>query len=309
MNPHERFKDYQGNKCWQAHISEVNLEEDLLEAGMSVEDSQNLRVSDFAFEYVGKENKEVCAEIKRFIERHEWLGKMPVWITQRFTARLKNTNQLAGVIIMATPNSFSFLLGKDNKDLEKLIARGACISWAPKNLGSWLITKSIKWMVKNTQFRVFTAYSDPEAKELGTIYQACNFLYLGQQFGAGKQYLDPDNLERGWFGSSGFSDRSQIIRYAKKLGIEFDKSWYKFVGKKKNYRKVNWKAIPEDVVKALKREQAEHKARCEQRPAAVKHKYAFILGATKAETKKLRCLFNECNPEILGYEYPKERGK
>jgi hypothetical protein len=309
MNPHERFKDYQGSKCWQAHISEVNLKEDLLEAGMSIEDPQKLQVSDFVFEYVDKENREVCAEIKRFIERHEWLGKMPVWITQRFTARLKKTNQLAGVIIMATPNSFSYLLGKDNKDLEKLIARGACISWAPKNLGSWLITKSIKWMVKNTQFRVFTAYSDPEAKELGTIYQACNFFYLGQQFGAGKQYLDPDNLERGWFGSSGFSDRSQIVRYAKKLGIEFDKSWYKFVGKKKNYRKVNWKTIPEDVAKVLKKEQAEHKARCKQRPAAVKHKYAFILGATKAETKKLRRLFGECNPGMLGLEYPKERGK
>lgn len=43
-------------------------------------------------------------------------------------------------------------------------------------------------MVKNTQYRLFTAYSDTEAKELGTIYQACNFYYLGKKSGAGYQY-------------------------------------------------------------------------------------------------------------------------
>ena len=41
-------------------------------------------------------------EIKQFIERHEWLGKIPNRPTQRFTARLKKNNVLAGVVIMAT---------------------------------------------------------------------------------------------------------------------------------------------------------------------------------------------------------------
>lgn len=31
MNAHERFKEYTGTKCWQAHISEVNLSQDLKE--------------------------------------------------------------------------------------------------------------------------------------------------------------------------------------------------------------------------------------------------------------------------------------
>ena len=309
MNPHERFESYQGDKCWQAHVAEQNLKEDLKSAHLSPHEASQLRTGDFDFSYIPKEDKEHCGEIKQFIERHEWLGKLPVWATHRFTARLKSTGQLAGTIIMATPNSFSNLLGAENKGKEKLISRGACISWAPKNLGSWLIMQSIRWMVKNTEFRYFTAYSDPEAKELGTIYQACNFVYLGQKFGAGKQYLDLDKSERGWFGSSGFSDRSQIVRYAKALGIEWDKEWYKLVGSKKNYRKVNWQAIPPAVATRLKQARTDHKDRCLSRTAPSKHKYCYILGKTKSETKRLFKKFIEHSPDKQNLPYPKERGK
>ena len=187
MNPQDRFKDYQGDKCWQAYISEVNRDEDLAAADLTEAEAQMLRTSDFVFEHVSSDQKELCKEVKEFIERHEWLAKLPNRPTHRFTARLKKNGTLAGTIIMATPNAFSNLLGKENTDKEKLISRGACISWGPKNLGSWLIMSSIRWMVENTEFRYFTAYSDPEAKDLGTIYQACNFIYLGQTSGTDKQ--------------------------------------------------------------------------------------------------------------------------
>ena len=167
MNPHERFSNYTGTKCWQAHISEVNLSQDLKDAGLTEEQAAKLRTSDFIFEYVDKQDKSACAEVKQFIERHEWLGKLSQRSTHRFVARLKGTGQLAGTIVMATPNAFSSLLGKENRDREKLISRGACISWAPKNLGSWLIMSSIKWMAKNTEFRYFTCllYTSDAADE------------------------------------------------------------------------------------------------------------------------------------------------
>jgi hypothetical protein len=309
MNVHDRFKDYNKPHCWQYEIRIQNKPEDLKNANMSEEESLALKISDFKFDFVPKDDKEKCEEIKQFIKKHEWLGKMPIWITHRFTARLKKDNTLSAVIIMATPNTFSNLLGKENKGLEKLIARGASISWSPKNMGSWMIMSSIKWMVKNTEFRYFTAYSDPEAKELGTIYQSCNFLYLGQNFGTGSQYLDPDNSDRGWFGDSGFSDRSQIVRYAKKLNIEWQKEWYKMVGSKKNFRKVNWKTIPLDIASQLKNERTAHKNRCSKRPSSTKHKYCYILGLTKSETKKLKKLFVDNNPDKINLIYPKNRGK
>ena len=268
MNVHERFKDYAEEHCWQYEIRRQNLSCDLKESSLTEEEAGSLSVADFDFAFVPKEDKEGCREIKEFIKRHEWLGKMPIWATHRFTARLKKNGILAGVVVMATPNTFSNLLGRENKGKEKLIARGASISWAPKNMGSWIIMNSIRWMVSNTEFRFFTAYSDPEARELGTIYQACNFIYLGQKFGTGKQFLDPDNPSRGWFGSAGFSDRSQIVRYAKRLGIEWQPEWYKMVGSKKNYKKVDWSAIPDDVTLSLKQERKAHKARCDQRPSS-----------------------------------------
>ena len=253
--------------------------------------------------------KALKLEVKEFIQKHEWLGKLPIWPTHRFTARLKKNGALAGVIVMATPNAFSNVLGEENKDKEKLISRGACISWSPKNLASWLLMKSIKWMVKDTEFRGFSAYSDPEAKELGTIYQACNFIYLGQTFGAGNQFLDPGNPQRGWFGSSGFADRSQIVRYAKKLGIEWQPEWYKMMGKNKNYKKVNWSTIPEDIALQLKQERKAHQGRCQKRPSPTKHKYIYIIGRTKKETKDLKKLFNQYNPKLKNLAYPTDRGK
>ena len=304
MNPQDRFKDYRGDKCWQAYISEVNRSEDLLAAGLTEEEAQMLRTSDFVFEYVSSDQKELCKEVREFIERHEWLAKLPNRPTHRFTARLKKNGTLAGTIIMATPNAFSNLLGKENKDKEKLISRGACISWGPKNLGSWLIMSSVRWMAENTDFRYFTAYSDPEAKELGTIYQACNFTYLGQTSGTSKQYLDPLHSEKGWFSDREFRKKSKYQRYAQAIGI--DKQTWK--GWMKKYSP-NWEIIPEDIKVKIKAEEKKYRDSCQSRPVPAKHKYVYILGPSPGETKYYKRLFKKLNPKKANLPYPQERGK
>ena len=75
----------------------------------------------------------------------------------------------------------------------------------------------IKYMVENTQYRLFTAYSDPAAKELGTIYQACNFYYLGQSFGGKAKYVNPytGKLVSDRF----FRQRTAYKKYANELGL------------------------------------------------------------------------------------------
>ena len=304
MNPQDRFKDYQGDKCWQAYISEVNRDEDLAAAGLTEEEAGKLRTSDFVFEYVSSDQKELCKEVKEFIERHEWLAKLPNRPTHRFTARLKKNGTLAGTIIMATPNAFSNLLGKENKDKEKLISRGACISWGPKNLGSWLIMSSLRWMAENTDFRYFTAYSDPEAKELGTIYQACNFLYLGQTSGTSKQYLDPAHPEKGWFSDREFRKKSKYQRYAAAIGIDKD-TWKGYM---KKYSP-NWDIIPADVKAKIKAEEKKYRDSCKSRPVPAKHKYVYILGASPGETKYYKRLFKKLNPKKVDLPYPQERGR
>ena len=244
---YDRFKDYKKQHCWQYEIRQQNLKQDLEEAGLTSDARESLRIEDFEFCYVDKSDKETCESIKRFIERHEWLGKLPARPTQRFIARLKKNGTIAGAIVMATPNSFSHILGRENRDKEKLISRGACISWAPKNLGSWLIMKSIKWMVKNTDYRIFSAYSDPEAKELGTIYQACNFHYLGQKSGTLKQYFDPSRPHLGWFSDRDFRKRSKYKLYAQNIGLTMEE-WNGYM---KKYSP-NWEIMPEGLKEKIK---------------------------------------------------------
>jgi hypothetical protein len=290
---------YNESHCYQFDIRLKNLKTDLKLAGLNAEEVSRLRVSDFEFQYVPKEDKTRCQEVRQFIERHEWLGKMPHRPTHRFVATYQG--KLAGVIVMATPNSFSNLLGSENQNLEKLISRGASISWSPKNLASALIMFSVRWMVKHTDFRVFTAYSDTEAKELGTIYQACNFSYLGNEFGARVECFDSSEPARGWFSDRLFRKASQYIKYAERLGYTWRPEW----GDRKH---IVWDAIPELVSLELKKMAKDAELACEKREVPKKHKYVYILGRTHKETTRLRLQFQTLHPEQSKLPYPKVRG-
>jgi len=297
--PQNRY-DYAGFHCWQHEMKTKTLEEDVKNFGLSQFEIESLSPKDFSLSFVDKDEKEKCQEIKTFIERYEWLGKLPVWVTHRFAFHWNDI--LIGALILSTPNKFSNLLGEEHKDKEKLISRGATISFAPKNTASWMIMGSINWMVHNTPFRIFTAYSDPDAKELGTVYQASNFYYLGQTYGGGYIYFDPENEKAGWVGSSYFSQRGTIKRISSEAGIIWKKDWIK-KNRTEIKRKINWEAIPKDAVIEIKRIVKERKAACITKKAKPKHKYVYVLGQTKKETKKLRKLLGEKR-----FLYPKERG-
>jgi hypothetical protein len=292
----ERFKEYSEDTCWQYTIRTKNQETDLNESNITKEEADKLRVNDFTFEFVPKDDKETVKLIKNFIEKHEWLGKMSNYPTHFFIAKYKNI--LAGVVIMDMPNAFSKLLGDKTKKIERLISRGACISWSPKNLASSLIMFSIKWMVKNTHYRIFTAYSDPEAKELGTIYQACNFYYLGQNSGTSKQYKVDDK----WVSDRYFRSRSVYKRISINAGVKWDDKWV-------DGDKILFDQIEPKIAAKIRKLSKDYQNSCEVRNVPKKHKYAYILGVNKKETGLLREEFKDMNPKLYNLPYPKERGK
>lgn len=285
------IRDYNKNHCWQYDIRLNNLTDDLANAKLTFDETKNLKISNFVFQ---NENKNECfEEVKNFIERHEWLCRLSLYPTHIFTARYKGI--LAGVVIMDMPSVFSKLLGEETKKIERLISRGACISWSPKNLGSSLIMFAIKWMVKNTPYRLFVAYSDVEAKELGTIYQACNFYYLGKKSGAKKQY----KIETGrWVSDRYFRARSVYKKLAKKNGIVWINEW-------QDGDSVMFNKMPEEIALQIRNLSKNYMLSCENREMKPKHKYAYILGENKTETKHLKKIFMERNKI---YPYPKERG-
>lgn len=289
----ERHVSYNKDHCWQFDIRLNNLEEDLKAANLTAEQASNLKCEDFDFKVVT--DKKEQQRLKEFIKRHEWLGNISQYPTHWFAAYHKNI--LAGVVILNVPNSFSKLLGDDTANLERLISRGACISWSPKNLASYLTMNAINWMVKNSAYRLFTAYSDPSARELGTIYQACNFYYLGQKSGTGKRYVNPYTGKT--VSDRFFRQKTAYKKFAKELGITWQKNWNHPTG-------MSWENIPDEIETLLRQYSKEKQANAQLLSSVPKHKYAYVLGANKNETRKLRKQFLIRNKI---YSYPKDRGK
>jgi hypothetical protein len=289
----ERYKKYNKNHCWQYDIRLRNREEDLKEFNLNEEYVNKLKVSDFDFKVII--DKEERKELSNFIKRHEWLGNLSQYTTHWFATYHKDI--LAGVILMNMPNAFSKLLGENTKELERLISRGACISWSPKNLASSFLMWCIKWMVNNTQYRMFSAYSDPTAKELGTIYQACNFYYLGRNSGTTTRYINPYTGKV--VSDRFFRVRSAYKKYAQELGIQWQKNW-------NNDRKMLWDNIPDDIEKQLREFGKQKQKNSKKIIMPTKHKYIYILGENKKETKELKSIFEKRN-KIK--PYPKKRGE
>lgn len=286
---------YSQAHCYQYQRRLENLEEDLNEAGLTLSEAQALKVTDFAFDGFDTEGnslkkKEVApilAEIKAFVERHEWLGTMPLHPTHYFTSRYHGI--LTGVIIYDMPVTFSKLLGNNTRKMERLISRGACISLSPKGLASSLLMYSIKWMVQHTRYRLFVAYADPEAMELGVIYQSCNFFYAGKASGSKKRYMLPSGK---WVSDRYFTTRSVYKRMADKLGIAWKYEW-------SDNGNIKWDNIPNKIEESIRKAAKEFMTSCESRIVPPKHKYAYILGLSKKETKTLIQIFVYLNPHLF----------
>ena len=290
----EILNTYDKNHCWQYDIrlSKEKEDREFIKNTFNIE-IEDISIKDFEIRQItSKEDKQEAIE---FIKRYEWLGTITQYSTHYFGAYYKGV--LGGVTIFSMPNAFSKLLGEDTKNLERLVSRGACASWTPKGLASHFLMSSIRHMVATTQYRLFTAYSDPTAKELGTIYQSTNWYYLGQKSGTTTRYVNPYTGKV--VSDRFFRQKTAYKKYAVELGIEWEKEWTGKSG-------VNWELVPDEIEKQLrdysKKKQSESKAI--EYPN--KHKYAYVLGRSKLETKRLRKML-ESNVKI--YPYPKERGK
>lgn len=254
-----------GNECHQ-YVRRLQTESEDRELGMPF----GLKASQFHLQ-----NELLSEEVRLFIKRYEWLGTIGWNVKYCFTARYEG--KLAGVVLMSEPVAPSIFTKKAGRNIEALIQRGACSSWAPKNLNSRLVMYSCRWMLDNTDKRVFMGYSDPEANEYGTIYQACNFTYLGRSFGNSKLYTLPNGKK---VGGRYFTRTSSMKKWARILGIIWQPVWCKSNG----YQDVS--RIPREILGSLRRFAEEVKSRCPQESVESKGKYVLIL--TRKVEKDLR---------------------
>ena len=157
----------------------------------------------------------ICKKItyeqaKKIILEYEWLGTMGQGL---FCYGIFFENVLAGVVCFGFPASLTAgsMFGNEFSNIAICLERGACVWWAHEHSASKLISFAINDMVKNTQYRIFYAYSDETAGEIGTVYQACNWLYLGKMPSGGSQnkLIDPKGV---------LKDSRHIMKMAEKYG-------------------------------------------------------------------------------------------
>lgn len=132
-------------------------------------------------------------EASAFIKRYEWLGTPGFFKLTGYCAR-NEFNEVAAVALFGQPNVQSAGLcreitpisvadpaSEDRAYFNKVVCleRGACAHWAHPHTGSWFIPRVLQRAHEDHGWEIFYAYSDEEAGEIGTIYQACNWLYLG----------------------------------------------------------------------------------------------------------------------------------
>ena len=126
---------------------------------------------------------------KALIIRNHYSHK---WSSCRFAFGLFDGSDLIGVAVYGFPvgrqTVKSITPNLQNSQVLEL-TRLWLIDEAPKNSESYFLGKTFDWLRKNTFIKVLISYSDPMHGHLGTIYQATNWLYQGNNTMLIKGYL------------------------------------------------------------------------------------------------------------------------
>lgn len=158
------FRDAVDGVCWQKQLRDKYLDE-------GTPPVPHLDLKRAVIRPVSRKTAE------QIILKYEWLGTMGSNVNRFYGVFFGN--YCAGVTVWqggGLPSLVkSFRLR--NRDLAYL-ARGACVHWAPPGTNSKLVAWSLKMEAKRGA-KLAIAFSDTDAAEIGTIYQACNWIYIG----------------------------------------------------------------------------------------------------------------------------------
>lgn len=103
-------------------------------------------------------------------------------------------NELCTVIVYGQPSgkhlASSLLDGGNEKECMELL-RLFSFDWCPKNIESYCISQSIKYLRANyPEIKILVSYADTSVGHVGYIYQASNWLYVGQSGSEREIYID-----------------------------------------------------------------------------------------------------------------------
>jgi hypothetical protein len=177
----ERFRA-DPSKAFQRHIREIYAELEPREQLPSLAGARVERIT--------------TDEAESIILRYEWLRSMGPATSASYGLRIGD--ELLGVACFGClgGNIRKICLGDTETETDELAAktvclmRGACVPWAPRNSASFLIRHACRKAHTDMGWRIFFAYSDSKAGEVGVVYQACGWFFLGDNLRKAKYHTD-----------------------------------------------------------------------------------------------------------------------
>lgn len=160
-----------------AHQYKIRLQKEVEERDKINFDYESLNLKNSIVKEITRKQ---CEEI---INEYEWLGYLPKYTKHHFGLffNVNGVERLGGVV--ATQPEYGNNIGVWDKYgyTGKIIqlSRGVCLWWTPKNSASYMISKVLKWLIKNTEYEVVSSTVDSNAGEIGTIYQSLGWFYVG----------------------------------------------------------------------------------------------------------------------------------
>ena len=130
------------------------------------------------------------ATAKRVILKYEWLGSMAA--TQEHYGIMWD-GYCGGVTCFGKNNLNGTAIFKRyglSRDEIITLSRGACVHWAPRGANSKLIAHSLRDLRRRKVAKLVVAFSDTRAGEVGTVYQATGWTYVGRA-AAAQQWRSP----------------------------------------------------------------------------------------------------------------------
>jgi hypothetical protein len=105
---------------------------------------------------------------------------MPAIVSACYGLRTSE-GELAGVVVFGPGHGTASvdICGPEWRHKTIALLRGACVHWAHPHAASYLISRACRLAAAEFGWRVLYAYADRAAGEVGIVYQACNWRYLG----------------------------------------------------------------------------------------------------------------------------------
>lgn len=125
------------------------------------------------------------SEVKGFIEKWHYSQSIN-GLKSNFCFKLVTpTGETIGAAIfgsMAMHNQWKRFGNSEDEVIE--LRRLCCVDDTPKNVESFFIAYMVRWLRKNTSYKVVVSYADADFGHAGTIYKASNFVQVDFRKGA-----------------------------------------------------------------------------------------------------------------------------